>query len=296
MVGAGASAKFKVDFVGGKFRIETSAGFCWGLGLKGGLTFVVGAGEILSFLHWLYYALYTADFSLLDIVTKKAFEAWKNYHFLVVATAPLTVPIAVNVAATAHAIDTIGKMLVEAEDKVKAKLAEFKADMEKGRLRKQLANSITSFDKDVRRCPPEVRGMLIYQLMQHGGILDDLGTRDITMNEERMAILYILKQCQSVSDFDNTIQHIHETGKRGNDRENGKNLEKFMESWEFKGALRRTTLQKSPNSTLLQVLRANLYKTPALGYPALDNDTLEYDLQRDCVHPRWDSRYYERIA
>ena len=42
MAGAGASAKFSVDFVGTQFRIEISAGFCWGLGAKGGQFFLWG--------------------------------------------------------------------------------------------------------------------------------------------------------------------------------------------------------------------------------------------------------------
>lgn len=274
MAGAGISAKFCVDYVEGKFRVSLAAGVCWGVGGKAGIGFEVGPGEIVSFLKWAYYQLYLADYTLLEYITDDGFKAWKYFTFLSIAS-----PIGTAASVGGLVIlDLLGREIIKLSEHVDKHVNTLKADMAVGKMRRDLAKSIKYFDKDVRFSPPETRGMLIYQMMQ----INEKAWKEViagnsTLNEERDAILTILLQVQTERDFHNSIQHIHQDGEKGSYDANYKRLTQFMNNGNYKGQIEE----------VLRIIRARLHTKPTLGYSLFQNDSTEYDLYRDSIHPLW---------
>ena len=308
MAGVGYARHFVVDYQNGKFRLSVAAGLCKGVGAKGGLDFEVDVDELASFLKWIYYQLYNSNFSLMAFLTTDGFDAWKYYQYLKVVEAK-----AKETIKRVPGAEYVGREFKAIEKRVNKYIEDFRADVKKGNMRRELAENISNYTTDVRHSPPEVRGMLIYQLISVGMKEAEVASDSFgILDTERKAILVILLQTQTVRDFDNTLQHIHPNGEKNTEGKEGKYLNgnhrflaHFMNSdntgsillrlmgirgRNFKGQLDRAReIVGEGNAGLLamNLIRDNLHETPAYGIPVVPNSTLEYDLYRDSRHQTW---------
>lgn len=310
MAGLAGEAKLAVDYVDGIFRITAHAGLCFGVGASGEVSLAVGVKQIGSFVFWAYYTLGHAGFRSLEFVAKEAFAVWKNLIYLAVCEGK-----AVEEYFSASFQD-----IIDSVDDIEAKLA--KADASIG-----LGQSILADPESVRFSPPETKGMLLYQLTRFSfanWLKDGTGTHlgDDYLPTQRKAALMVLRQAQSRADMDNIIQHMGVRGEKGDHQANMELLKRFFAAEGPRGLdvpFNRTQYQNDFQDMRRRLgdkdflamggdfgawyaqTHAALADDMRRGYPALDNSTLEYALQKDMTkdHPLFASSergFYGDIA
>jgi len=310
MAGIAGEAKLAVEYIDGIFRITAHAGLCFGLGASGEVTLAVGVKQIGSFVFWAYYTLGHAGFRSLEFVAERAFEAWKYVVYLVVC----------EEWSIERCFNLPERRLNILVNNIENKLAKADANI-------KLGQSILANPESVRFSPPETKGMLLYQLTRFSianWLKDGTGAHlgDDYLPTQRKAALMVLRQAQAKADMDNIIQHIEPLGEKGDFQANLDLLKRFFAVEGPHGLnvpFSRTQYQQD-----FQDMRRSLGDKDFLamegdfgawydatyaelplemrrGYPALDNSTAQFAMQRDMRgdHPLFASSgsgFYSDIA
>ncbi len=310
MAGLAGEAKLAVEYVDGIFRITAHAGLCFGVGASGEVTLAVGVKQIGSFVFWAYYTLGHANFRSLGFVAKRAFTAWKNVIYLMVCEG----------WAIEECFNLSEQRLNILVDNIENKLAKADANI-------KLGQSILASPESVRYSPPETKGMLLYQLTRFSfaNWLKDgkgLNLGDDYLPTQRKAALMVLRQAQSKADMDNIIQHMGANGAKGVFQTNMDLLKRFFAAEGPRGL--NVPFSRTPYQQDFQDMRRSLGDKDFLamegdfgawyeqthaalaeqmrrGYPALDNSTLAYAIQKDMArdHPLFASSgrgFYTDVA
>ncbi|MBM3114922.1 hypothetical protein [Jeongeupia naejangsanensis] len=290
--GIGASAKFTVQYADGLFKITAHASLCIGLGAEGAISLEVNAVQLASFMIWFNYQLYHANYRSVEIIANTAFRAAQDMTFLAIQTG-----------------QDISKFLGQANRELSERVTATAAALEKAEARQKLAKRILATPFALKHCPPETRGMLIYQLSRHGSadaVVTGGGVGDRYLSTQRKAILHVLRQAQTKADIDNIIQHIGPRGEKGSFDNKLASLKAFFKL-EFVGNLEvplieshyddqfREHYESLPgkgmgDGKLAQLggdfgewydgVYASLKDEPTRGLPMVANNTTEYKVQR----------------
>jgi len=199
--GGGASGKFYITFVKGKFRIFCKAGLCWGAGAKGSIGFDVDAGLLVEFMPMFTHMLRNMDYiKMLDIMDDNAFKTL------------CMLPI-IALSAGMQFADVAFKTYTEA-------LRTIQIELKKENKRVNLMQSINNNPNSLKFTPPETKGSIIANLID-SSVWDSVDYRnqnnDMTtlnaykwgaMKVRKQAIFNTLKWVQSKSDYENIMQHL----------------------------------------------------------------------------------------
>lgn len=265
--GVGISGQFKIDYVGGKFRILASGAVCLGVGAGGKLEFEVDAGQTLEFTRYLAYMLFAVNYELAEIIAKQAFDAWAAYSLWAIQQ---------------------GKEFVEAVEvfggDVREVLAELVRQMEKESERVTLMNRVLANPRALEYAPPETKGMIVYQLTRHSVMTKTLflpanqGVVPPTiefLDRRKQAVLTVMKKARSKAEFRNILQHMTPDGSKDPKgwQANNEHVQRFLDMGiDFKDMDRQLLDFESNLSALYQ----RLYDEPLLGYAFVDNDAPVY--------------------
>lgn len=291
MAGIAGEAKLAVEYVDGIFRITVHAGLCFGVGASGEVTVAVGAKQLASFTYWMYYTLGHAGFRSVGFVVDDAFTGWKNIAYLLACEGG-------NIEQYfSKQLDDLNKFV----NALEAKFAKADANI-------KLGQSIVAHPEKVRFSPPETKGMLLYQLTRFSvanWVEDGTGTHlgDDYLPTQRKAALLVLRQAQTKADLENIVQHIGAQGTRGDKAANLELLKRFFAAEGPHGLdipFSRTQYQDDFQKVMRGVggdkdfvamngdfgrwyesTYASLKDDMTRGYPALDNSTLQYAMQKD---------------
>lgn len=210
MFGAGAAASLVLDYDRGKFRFKVKAGLCFGPGAKGELGLEVDLNQIASFLQWFFHALLNAGFEIVEVVTERAYKAAMQLQVLMV-----------NGYKDAYAkLDSLWKGFNDIVDREK--------------LRVQLMESVLADPMTLRFSTPEAHGILLWELSRHGKLTKSAFLWENSeswevLGRRKRAIMQILEWQQCRSQFNNTVQHMHPEGEKGDFNTNMTHLLNFME-------------------------------------------------------------------
>lgn len=310
MAGIAGEAKLAIEFIDGVFRISAHAGLCFGVGASGEVSLAVGVKQIGSFMYWMFYTLGHAGFRSVEFVAKQAFEAWKNVIYLVVC----------EEWSIERCFNVPEQMLDDLVNGLDHKFAKADANI-------ALGHSILAKPESVRFSPPETKGMLLYQLTRFSfanWLKDGVGAHlgDDYLPTQRKAALMVLRQAQSKGDMDNIIQHIRPRGEKGDHQANMDLLKRFFAAEGPRGLdipfsrteyqnefqdMRRSLGDKDflamqgDFGAWYEATYAELPVEMRRGYPALDNSTAQFAMQRDMRgdHPLFASNehgFYGDIA
>ena len=244
--GAGAAASLMIDYRGGKFRFRAKAGLCLGLGAKGEIGFEVDVGQIAQFVKWFFHALFHAGFELIEIFTKRAYEAMTR----------LLVMVEQNIK--------------DAYKNFEDKWEKFRRQLGKEEHRIALMNRILSNPLELRYCTPEAHGILLWEMTRHGKLsktwyLAENSQDFEVMGRRKKAIMQICQWAQTRRQFQIMVECMNQQGKRstGSFNANFNALLGFME-------------QGPLNSRFDDDLRAlynRLPTEPARGYAIAPNNS-----------------------
>lgn len=261
--GAGIAAQFRIDYVGGKFRVLASAAVCLGLGAGGKLEFEVDPVRIYEFTKYLAYLLYSVGYEFMEIIAATAFEAWANFSLWAIQKG-------VEVA------DAVAEFRLRVDDA----LDELLVILEREAERVALMNRVLSNPAALEYAPPETKGMILYQLTRHGRITKtipqnyDWNSPD-TLGRRKRAVLVVCRKARSRAEFRNICQHMTANGAKdpGGWEENYAHLQRFLDY----GIDTRDMDQQLRDfkSDLASVYR-RLYEEPILGYAFVDNNEPTY--------------------
>jgi hypothetical protein len=315
MAGLAGEAQFKVEVTDdGIFRITAHASLCFGLGAEGEITFAVSAVQIGEFFVCIFYHMMLWEFKNLELIAPTAFAMLQNLVFLTVKEGE----------AIAH---LYGQATGAIQRRLRAALDEFEQAETAAKARQDLANKVLNNQKaleSIRYAPPEAKGMLIYQLTRHNFADFQQGNFAVGMNylqQQKRAVLVILKCTQIKREAENVIQHIGPNGEKGDFNSNLTKLREFFRT----GAPRDLLHTDGYDSDLDQVsmntdgfppdqLALNgdfgawfsachgyLMDTPRRGYAVASADSLAYQLLKSGDdHPFYtssgDRAYYRNVV
>jgi hypothetical protein len=310
MAGIAGEAKVSVEYIDGIFRISVHAGLCFGIGASGEVTLAVGLKQLASFSYWMFYTLGHAEFRTLKFIAEEPFEAWQAITYLVVCEG-----------------ENIEKYFSKGIAVLRKTVNSWETKFTKADANIKLGQGIIDHPERVRFSPPEAKGMLIYQLTRFSvaNWLEDgegFGLGDDYLPTQRAAVIKILDQAQTKDDLKNIIQHIGPAGEKGNEQANAELLKRFFAAEGPHGLdipFSRTRYQEQYQSIMRRLVdkdyvamngdfetwyddkMASLQDSMVRGYPALDNSTLAYALQKDMGrdHPLFssgDRGFYSELA
>lgn len=244
--GAGAAASLVIDYRDGKFRCRAKAGLCLGFGAKGEIGFEVDVGQIAHFVKWFFHALFHAGFEVLEIFTRRAYEAVTRLLTLLV-----------------HGVK-------DAYSNINAAWGKFQDQINKEEHRIALMNRILSNPPELRYCTPEAHGILLWEMSRHGKLtktryLPENSQNFEFMGRRKQAIMQICQWAQTRRQFEIMVECMNQQGKRsgGSFNANFNALLGFME-------------QGPLNSSFDDDLRAlydRLPVEPARGYAIAPNNS-----------------------
>jgi hypothetical protein len=208
--GAGAAAALMVTYENGKFRFKAKAGVCLGPGAKGELGLEVDAKRVAAFLRWFFHALLNAGFEFLEIVVRRAYEAAVRLSVLLV------------------------EGVIDAYDDIQKAWRDFTEALDREDRRVALMERVLSDPPELRICPPESHGILLWHLSRHGKLTK---TTHLAANSEnwetlgrrKRAIIQVCRWAQCKSQFENMVQHMAQQGTKGSFADNYAHLLHFME-------------------------------------------------------------------
>jgi len=200
-IGAEGSFSFEYDDRAGKFLLRVHAGLVIGLGASGEFLLEVHQKSILTMLHFIYQSLRSVDYRKIDIFGAKGFDAYKGLCLFLIT----------------KGVDNIGSIydsgvgIIEYLEGVLESIEEG-WDKEERALEtaKQLLDSSNDEFDILLLSPPEVKGVVIYQLLY-----DAYGWWDDMFDEKgikRAAIAKILGSMQSGRDYLETMARVNATG------------------------------------------------------------------------------------
>ncbi|MBT0963845.1 hypothetical protein [Denitromonas iodatirespirans] len=123
----------------------------------------------------------------------------------------------------------------------------------------------------LRHCTPEAHGILLWELSRHGKLTKSAFLWENSegwevLGRRKRAIMQILEWQQCRSQFNNTVQHMHPEGEKGDFNTNMTHLINFMEI--------------GPGDSEYDQNLWNLYtglpETPPKGYPVVLNTTHQF--------------------
>jgi hypothetical protein len=288
MAGLAGEAKLAVEYVDGIFRITAHAGLCFGVGASGEVSIAVGAKQLASFTFWMYYTLGHAGFRSLEFVAKEPFEAWKGITYLMVCEGKV-----------------VEKYFGTADHFIHDRLVRWDTAFAKADACLALGNRILATPEKVRFSPPETKGMLIHQLTRFSAANwteAGLGLFDNYLPTQRKAVLAVLRQAQTKADMENIIQHIDAQGAKRDYQAKLEDLKRFFAAEgphgfdmpgtrtqyqdDFQNQMRRVgnkdfVAMNGDFGVWYEEMYASLKDDMTRGYPALDNSTLQYAMQKD---------------
>lgn len=261
--GAGISGQFKIDYVGGKFRVLASAAVCVGLGAGGKLEFEVAPVRIYEFTKYLAYMLYSVGYEFMEIIAAQAFEAWANFSLWAIQKG----------IEVADAVTEIGLRAAEALD-------ELLEILEREAERVALMNRVLRNPAALEYAPPETKGMILYQLTRHGKVTKgdprnyDWNSPD-TLGRRKRAVLVVCRKARSRAEFRNICQHMTANGAKDPKgwEENYAHLQRFLD---YGIDTRDMDRQLREFESDLASIYGRLYAEPILGYAFVDNDEPTY--------------------
>ncbi|QID17458.1 hypothetical protein G3580_07245 [Nitrogeniibacter mangrovi] len=247
MFGAGAAASFVLDFRDGRFRFKVKAGLCFGPGAKGELGLEVDVNQIASFMQWFFHALLNAGFEFVEVVTDDAYKAAMRLQVMMV------------------------KNIKSAYENMDLAWDQFKKSMAREAGRVELMNRVIKSPDILRHCAPEAHGILLWELSRHGKLTKSAflwqNSEDWeVLGRRKRAIMQILEWQQCRSQFNNTVQHMHPEGRKGDFNTNMTHLLNFMEIGPG----------DSDYDQNLWDLYTGLPETPPKGYPVVLNTTHQF--------------------
>lgn len=227
--GAGATGKFYVTFVKGKFRIFCKAGLCWGAGAKGNIGFDVDAGLLVEFIPMFIYMLRNIDYiKMVELMAPDAFETF--------CMLPI-IALSVGVQISELAVDTLQNALLS-----------LRTELAQESKRVHLMQSINSDPDKLKFTTPETKGAIIATLIDTS-VWDSIDPRNQnnsltsvntykwgTIKKRKQAIFNALMWVQSKSDYENVMQHLTMTPgtEKGDWRVNQQKVIDFLSSREIK--------------------------------------------------------------
>ncbi|MDI3360055.1 hypothetical protein QQF21_04565 [Lelliottia sp. V89_10] len=227
--GAGASGKFYITFVKGKFRIFCKAGLCWGAGAKGSIGFDVDAGLLVEFMPMFTHMLRNMDYiKMVELMAPDAFEMFCMLPILALSAGVQISELAVN----------------ELQDA----LIILQNDLAQESKRVKLMQSINNDPDKLKFTTPETKGAIIATLM-NSSIWDGIDPRNQnndlttfnaykwgTLKRRKQAIFNALMWVQSKSDYENVMQHLTMTPGAGKDnwKTNQQKVINFLSGSEIK--------------------------------------------------------------
>lgn len=261
--GAGISGQFKIDYVGGKFRVLASASVCLGFGAGGKLEFDVDAKRSFEFSKYMAYMLYSVGYEFAEIIAQEAFDAWVAFSLWAIQTGK----------DISDAIEAFG-------DNVQDLFFELVALVEKEADNVALMEQVLAEPKALEYAPPEAKGAILYRLTRHGKLTKatssnyDWDSLD-TLGRRKRAVLTVCKKARSRAEFRNILQHMTANGAKDPEgwEDNYDEVQDFLNY----GIDTRDMDQKLRDfESILAVIYRRLYDDPVLGYAFVDNDSSSY--------------------
>ncbi len=227
--GAGASGKFYITFVKGKFRIFCKAGLCWGAGAKGSIGFDVDAGLLTEFMPMFTHMLRNMDYiKMVELMAPDAFEMFCMLPILALSAGVQITELAFDSAQ--NALRALEIAMMEENKRVK------------------LMQSINNNPDQLKFTTPETKGIIIATLID-SSVWDAIDPRnqnnDMTslnaykwgaMKMRKQAIFNTLRWVQSKSDYENIFQHLamNPSAVKGNWEINQQKVITFLSVSEYK--------------------------------------------------------------
>ena len=279
--GVSGAYNFEIKLVRGEFRIKVKASLCLGFGAKGELELAVGANKLVEFNRCLAYQLRQNGTKILPYIAKDAFEYWGM----------------LQVYAVIKGISIAYASVREIRSVIKSIYNEFSEAKEL----KSLAQNININPEALLYATPETRGILLYTLTKDVWFSKSIDRLEYDFSkmeihhlpERKHAVLNVFKSIMTKSAWDNTLQHMTESGTKA--MEPISRLEsriifflnegKFLANQnEVNDAISEGRSCISPPKTGNSILdeyiqlRCNVLDTVPIGQVMLMNDSSDYEI------------------
>lgn len=202
-VGEGASAQFHIYYANGRFRIKVAARLCCGIGAKGAVDFVVDAGKMLEFAHWINVQLLHAGFKNLVYIQRDAFRALSQLAFMMISED-----------------SDVGRLLKEGVEDIERSYERLLMRLDNASARSGMVAGINKRPKWLIYATPETRGMLLHSVTRH---YIESHTRDLPsvgfegvhfMDGHKDAVINVLLPIHERDEWVNTMQHMSADGSK----------------------------------------------------------------------------------
>jgi|GEM_PF-4165932 len=276
VAGIGMGAEFSVSYRNGKFRIAAKVGLCFGLGAKGKIDFEVDAGLVMEFAKWVYYQLKNINYKRLFFIDSEAFYTLSNMLLLSIGYG-----------------GEVREYMYDGADLIGDKVGEMFGEISRGyadaRGRGGLAEKINSEPGILEITSPEVKGSIIYFLININGF-DKYhpANRDLegwlsnpsifgSMTDRKVAIMKVFSYVQSRSEYRNVMQRVTlNVGDERDWREAEREVMRFLQLGEEDYPWPVST---SYPEMLKSIYENDLRETASVGTVPVKNGTREYSQQ-----------------
>ncbi|WP_281858341.1 hypothetical protein [Litoreibacter halocynthiae] len=184
--GIGVEAHFKIelDSSTGKLYARCGAQLVIGVGAKGGVTAAVGLNTIYDFVMYIWQQLSSNNFSLLNFITKAAFEGICQLAYMLIVKPAEALGRAVG-ELVRHAIEFATRPWRDAQDK------------------EDFARNVQRNTTMLLHAPPEVKGRILYELGENHWGFDEYAEG---------AILVVMDSLQSSREWAQVVERIGPNG------------------------------------------------------------------------------------
>ncbi len=235
-VGVNLSGKIQIGFdpESKKFVVKLEASAALGPGFGGKLAFTVGVEHTYNFIAMVYTQLRDNDFSLVDFFDKErqfsTFDLFCSWSYKMLLQGNL-------VGAQALAVGAIGARVISDSASL---LESWRNLWEDQKLAQKLINNINQNADFLKFTLPEVKGRILYLLVNPGGVFYQLGTWfDSLQTDRKKAVLKVLAWIQSQRDYQEVLEHMgvnipqgkDDSGKKDRVKKNKDYLLEFLEGF-----------------------------------------------------------------